>query len=66
MFFFLKEFRTSDLSADEEKKLVEEVFNNAIDSLSDEDKSLPQVHFFFFCFTGPIILAMLLPNIAGI
>lgn len=27
----------------EEKKLVEEVFNNAIDCLSDEDKKLPQV-----------------------
>ena len=25
------------------KKLVEEVFNNAIDCLSDEDKTLPQV-----------------------
>ena len=30
-------------SSDEEKKLVEEVFNNAIDCLSDEDKKLPQV-----------------------
>lgn len=30
-------------SVDEEKKLVEEVFNNAIDCLSDEDKKLPQV-----------------------
>lgn len=29
--------------SEEEKKLVEEVFNNAIDSLSDEDKKLPQV-----------------------
>lgn len=28
---------------DEEKKLVEEVFSNAIDCLSDEDKKLPQV-----------------------
>ena len=28
---------------DEEKNLVEEVFNNAIDALSDEDKKLPQV-----------------------
>lgn len=27
----------------EEKKLVEEVFNNATDCLSDEDKALPQV-----------------------
>ena len=31
------------LFLDEEKKLVEDVFNNAIDSLSDEDKTLPQV-----------------------
>ena len=28
---------------DEEKELVEEVFNNAIDVLNDEDKKLPQV-----------------------
>ncbi len=30
-------------STQEEKKLVTEVFNNAIDCLSDEDKKLPQV-----------------------
>ena len=30
-------------SLDEEKVLVEEVFNNAMDALSDEDKKLPQV-----------------------
>ncbi|EPY80165.1 superkiller viralicidic activity 2-like 2 isoform 1 [Camelus ferus] len=29
--------------SDEEKKMVEEVFSNAIDCLSDEDKKLPQV-----------------------
>lgn len=29
--------------AEEEKHLVEEVFNNAVDCLSDEDKKLPQV-----------------------
>lgn len=28
---------------EEEKTLVDEVFNNAIDALSDEDKKLPQV-----------------------
>ncbi|KAK2823697.1 hypothetical protein Q7C36_020297 [Tachysurus vachellii] len=32
-----------DFNTDEEKKLVEEVFSNAIDCLSDEDKKLPQV-----------------------
>lgn len=32
-----------DFNTDEEKSLVEEVFNNAIDNLSDEDKKLPQV-----------------------
>ncbi|XP_031433324.1 exosome RNA helicase MTR4-like [Clupea harengus] len=32
-----------EFNTDEEKKLVEEVFNNAIDCLSDEDKKLPQV-----------------------
>ncbi|XP_030006095.1 exosome RNA helicase MTR4-like [Sphaeramia orbicularis] len=32
-----------DFNRDEEKRLVEEVFNNAVDCLSDEDKKLPQV-----------------------
>uniref|UniRef100_F7FZM6 Exosome RNA helicase MTR4 n=1 Tax=Ornithorhynchus anatinus TaxID=9258 RepID=F7FZM6_ORNAN len=32
-----------DFNTAEEKKMVEEVFNNAIDCLSDEDKKLPQV-----------------------
>ncbi|BFZ16903.1 hypothetical protein BsWGS_19942 [Bradybaena similaris] len=32
-----------DFNTEEEKALVEEVFNNAVDSLSDEDKKLPQV-----------------------
>ncbi|XP_056146246.1 exosome RNA helicase MTR4 [Lampris incognitus] len=32
-----------DFNSDEEKGLVEEVFNNAVDCLSDEDKKLPQV-----------------------
>uniref|UniRef100_UPI00358E6646 exosome RNA helicase MTR4 n=1 Tax=Myxine glutinosa TaxID=7769 RepID=UPI00358E6646 len=32
-----------DFNEDEEKRLVEEVFMNAIDCLSDEDKKLPQV-----------------------
>lgn len=32
-----------DFNNDEEKKMVEEVFNNAIDCLNDEDKKLPQV-----------------------
>lgn len=29
---------------EDEKRLVEEVFNNAIDLLSDEDKKLPQIN----------------------
>ncbi|XP_046900625.1 exosome RNA helicase MTR4 [Hypomesus transpacificus] len=32
-----------DFNTEDEKKLVEEVFNNAVDCLSDEDKKLPQV-----------------------
>lgn len=32
-----------DLNTDEERKLVQKVFENAIDSLSDDDKNLPQV-----------------------
>ena len=31
-------------TADDEKRLVEEVFTNAIDLLSDEDKKLPQIN----------------------
>jgi ATP-dependent RNA helicase DOB1 len=33
----------SDYNTDEEKKLVQEVFNNAISILSDDDQKLPQV-----------------------
>jgi len=32
-----------DFNTDEEKSMVEQVFNNAMDSLSEDDKSLPQV-----------------------
>lgn len=32
-----------DFNDEEEKKLVESVFNNAIDSLSEDDKKLPQI-----------------------
>ncbi len=32
-----------DFNDEEEKKTVESVFTNAIDSLSDDDKKLPQV-----------------------
>lgn len=32
-----------DLNSDDEKKLVDGVFWNAMDSLSDDDKKLPQV-----------------------
>ncbi|XP_037548274.1 exosome RNA helicase MTR4 [Nematolebias whitei] len=32
-----------DFNSDDEKRLVEEVFSNAVDCLSDEDKKLPQV-----------------------
>ncbi|CAF1465826.1 unnamed protein product [Adineta steineri] len=33
-----------DFNSEDEKHLVEEVFNNAIDLLSDEDKRLPQIN----------------------
>ncbi|CAF4918247.1 unnamed protein product, partial [Rotaria sp. Silwood1] len=33
-----------DFNSEDEKHLVEEVFNNAIDLLSDEDKKLPQIN----------------------
>lgn len=39
----LIEFQWS-ISIDDEKRLVEEVFTNAIDLLSDEDKKLPQIN----------------------
>ncbi len=32
-----------DLTNSDEKKLVEKVFSNAIDSLNEDDKKLPQV-----------------------
>ena len=32
-----------DFNSAEEKKLVDEVFNNALDVLSEEDRTLPQV-----------------------
>jgi ATP-dependent RNA helicase DOB1 len=32
-----------DFNSEDEKELVVEVFNNAIDALSDDDKTLPQV-----------------------
>lgn len=32
-----------DFNDEEEKKLVQDVFTNAIDSLSEDDKKLPQV-----------------------
>ncbi|KIH43490.1 hypothetical protein ANCDUO_26503, partial [Ancylostoma duodenale] len=32
-----------DFNDDEEKKLVREIYNSAIDLLSDEDKKLPQI-----------------------
>ena len=35
---------TEQFFAEDEKHLVEEVFNNAIDLLSDEDKKLPQIN----------------------
>lgn len=34
----------------EEKNLVEDVFKNAIDCLSDEDKKLPQVFIIYMMF----------------
>ena len=34
----------SNFFLEDEKRLVEEVFNNAIDLLSDEDKKLPQIN----------------------
>lgn len=41
LFFSLQ---TSSHFSEDEKHLVEEVFNNAIDLLSDEDKKLPQIN----------------------
>jgi ATP-dependent RNA helicase DOB1 len=32
-----------DFSNDDEKKMIAQIFSNAIDSLSDDDKKLPQV-----------------------
>ena len=40
--FFLSFFRM-DFNSDEEKALIEQVFMNAIEALSEDDQSLPQV-----------------------
>ncbi len=42
--FFSKFFVFLFFKIEDEKHLVEEVFNNAIDLLSDEDKKLPQIN----------------------
>lgn len=34
-----------DLADEEEKKLIEGIFSSAVDSLSEEDKRLPQVRY---------------------
>ena len=34
-----------DLNDEDEKSLVDGIFWNAMDSLSEDDKKLPQVHF---------------------
>lgn len=41
---FEKIFQSDCIHLEDEKHLVEEVFNNAIDLLSDEDKKLPQIN----------------------
>jgi ATP-dependent RNA helicase DOB1 len=38
-----KKMAKLDCTDDDEKKLIEQIFSNAIDSLSDDDKTLPQV-----------------------
>ncbi|XP_076812190.1 exosome RNA helicase MTR4-like [Clavelina lepadiformis] len=41
--FYAKQVSKLAFNSGEERKLVQEVFNNAMDSLSDEDRLLPQV-----------------------
>lgn len=40
---YAKQISSLDFNTKQEKKLVKEVFQNAIDVLSDEDKQLPQI-----------------------
>lgn len=50
-----------DFNDDSEKKLVEQVFGNAMESLADEDRQLPQVS----CkFTRLVLAAMINPTCA--
>jgi len=35
--------------------MVDTVFSNAIDSLSDEDKKLPQVYYYYYYYTTTIL-----------
>lgn len=37
-----------DFNTEAERKLIDDVFNNAMDVLSDEDRKLPQVYIFFY------------------
>ena len=41
--FYAKQVFKLKFNAEEERKLVQEVFDNAMDALSEEDRSLPQV-----------------------
>lgn len=40
---FASQLKRLDLTTEDEKKFVEEIFTNAIDSLSEDDRKLPQV-----------------------
>ena len=42
-FIIVHEFTSYERISADEKKLVEQVFTNAIDCLSEDDKKLPQV-----------------------
>ena len=40
---YATQLKRLDLTTEEEKKFVEEIFTNAIDSLGEDDRKLPQV-----------------------
>ena len=57
-----------DFNDDSEKALVEQVFGNAMESLADEDRQLPQVYsiIYLFCIISVSYTHLTLPTICSV
>lgn len=56
---FFVQMAKLDLNDESEKKLVEGVFESAMDSLSNDDKKLPQVYDLLCLFDGQILIIVI-------